>query len=914
MRLFCWTMILGLAAAPASAVAAQSLSVGEVAGDDGEPSVPAARAVLRSGGIHVDGYIVEEAWADAIPVTRFVQREPMEGVPADHPTEVRVLYDADAIYIAARMFDPEPGRIGDQLVRRDGWGAYDYFELSLDPNNDRRTGYRFRVSAAGVQRDVYLYDDVREDDAWDAVWQSAVQRDSAGWSAELRIPLSQLRYDAADSTQSWGVNFARRRLVSNELSEFALESRMRHGKVSVFGRLDGLHLPAGSRRIEVRPYTLASARTGPAAVGDPFFDGSDIGSRAGLDLRYGLGASYTLDVTVNPDFGQVEVDPAVVNLSAFETFFQEKRPFFVEDAQIFDFSLSGRSNRLFYSRRIGRAPHGSAPSGAQFSQVPAQTNILGAAKLTGRTPGGLSVGALAAVTGRESGLAYDTLSGRSEFVAEPRSQYGAVRVQQDFRDGASQIGAIATLANRELPSDGSFDFLTSHAYSAGIDFEHNWGGSRSRDWALYGFIAGSSIHGSPQALLRVQRASNHYFQRPDATRLTLDSTMTSMQGFNWRLQFERRSAKHWTGGVWLAEVTPGFEVNDLGFSSSGERLDGGARISYQEIRPGRVFRDYRVNFFTFHNFRHEALDDPFSLESWKGAHKRGSFNLSGNLEFLNYWGIDFRSSYSPEMLSDVATRGGPVMVEPGSWSLTVGANTDRRKTLAVQPSFTYRKRLLGGYQFSGDIELAFRPAPSWEIELRPQYGAELEPAQYVTSVADVAYASTFGQRYLFADLERRSVSLESRVNVAFSPTLTLQLFAQPLISSGNYLTYKQLVAPRTFDFDILSEGEAMNGGDGISCANGRICMDGGRRFVDFDADGDTDLSFSDRDFNIRSLKMNLVLRWEYRPGSTVYLVWQQSRSNRENVGTFDFGRDLDRLWNIEPENLFILKLTYWLGL
>jgi hypothetical protein len=882
--------------------------------EDSEPPVPGAHAVFRVGDISIDGQIIESAWLGATPISRFVQGEPIEGAPADYPIEVRVLYDASAIYVAAAMFDPEPERIGDQLVRRDEWGAYDYFELSLDPNNDRRTGYRFRVSAAGVQRDVYMYDDVREDDAWDAVWESAVGRDSTGWAVELRIPLSQLRFTPGDSIQSWGVNFSRRRLVSNEVTYFALESRVNHGKVSVFGRLNGLELSSGARRIEIRPYALTNARTAPSVAGDPFFDGSQLGTRAGVDMRFGLGAAYTLDVTVNPDFGQVEVDPAVVNLSAFETFFEEKRPFFVEDAQIFDFRLSGRSNSLFYSRRVGRTPHGSAPSESEFSQIPGQTNILGAAKLTGRTPTGLSLGALAAVTGREVGLAYDQSAGQSEFTVEPRSQYAAVRVQQDFRKGASQVGAIVTLTNRELPGDGSFNFLTSNGYSAGIDFEHNWGGPRSRNWALNGFVAGSSIHGSTDALLRVQRKSNHYFQRPDATRTSLDSTMTSMQGLNWRLQFERRSAKHWTGSVWLAQVTPGFEVNDLGFSSSGERLDGGARVGYQEINPGSLFRSYRFTFFTYHNFRHEALDDLFSLNSWRQAHKRGSFTGHANFEFLNYWSVNLRSSYSPEMQSDVATRGGPVLVDPASWSLTVGGNTDRRKRIAVEPSVTYEKRFLGGYQFRSNVELSLRPAPSWEIELQPEYSAELEPAQYVTSVSDDSYLPTFGRRYLFSDLKRRSFSLETRVNMAFSPTLTLQLFAQPLISSGDYLTYKQLETPRTFDFDVFSEGTAVAGGEDVICTDGRTCFEEGRRHVDFDADGTTDFSFSDRDFNIRSLRMNMVLRWEYRPGSTIFLVWQQSRNSRENTGTFDFDRDLGTLWGLEPENLFIVKFSYWLGL
>jgi len=906
------TYLLSFAVVPA---AAQIDGNGTFAPEEaGAPTVPRVAASRRAGDIDIDGRLMESAWQTAIPVIRFVQGEPVEGALPESRTEVRVLFDRGALYVAARMFEEDPADIRDQLVRRDENGQYDYFEVSLDPNNDRRTGYRFRVSAAGVQRDVYLYDDVREDDAWDGVWDSAVQRDSLGWTAELRIPLSQVRYIATDSVQSWGINFTRRRLATNEITFLALESRITHGKVSVFGRLDGLQLPRGARRAELRPYVLANARTAPAVAGDPFFDGTAMGTRAGLDMKLGLGASHTLDVTVNPDFGQVEVDPAVINLSAFETFFREKRPFFVEDAQVFDFSLSGRQNTLFYSRRIGREPHGSAPSEVEFTNIPTQTSILGAAKLTGRTASGFSAGALAALTGRESGYGYEEIAGHTEFTVEPRSQYGAVRLQQDFRDGGTQVGTIFTATNRELPGDGSFDYLTSNAYSLGLDFEHSWGGSRSRDWALWGYAAGTLIKGSPTALLRVQQASNHYFQRPDATRFSLDSSATSLSGVDWRLQFERRSAEHWTGAVWLGEITPGFEVNDLGFSNSSERMDLGARIEYQEIAPGAVFRNYRISFSTFHNFRHEALDDIGSWASWKRAHRSGAVSVNANVEFLNYWGLNLRSFYSPQSMSDVSTRGGPLMTDPATTSLSLGGNTDRRKAVALRPSVSYEKRHLGGYQWRTGLELSLRPMPSWEIQLEPRYSVQLDPAQYVSATDDAGYDPTYGRRYLFSDLERRSFSVETRLNMAFSPTLTLQLFAQPLLSSGDYLTYKQLARAESFDFDVFAEGDAVTVDDEVSCSGGRTCVSEGRRYVDFDGDGNTDHSFSDRDFNFRSLRLNAVLRWEFRPGSTVFLVWQQNRSNRENVGSFDIGRDVSRLWGAESENTFIVKFTYWLGL
>ncbi len=606
----------------------------------------------------------------------------------------------------------------------------------------------------------------------------------------------------------------------------------------------------------------------------------------------------------------------MINLSAFETFFPEKRPFFVEDAQVLDFTLSGRSDRLFYSRRVGRDPHGGASSDFDYEDVPGQTTILSAAKLTGRTTSGLSVGVLAALTGKETGSAFDATNDVTErFTVEPRSQYGVARVQQDFRKGATQVGAIVTGLNRELPPDGTFGFLPSNAYSFGVDFEHSWGGPGSRDWAFQGYAAGSRVEGSEEALLRIQRSSNHYFQRPDATRFAIDSTATSMSGVAWRVQFERRSARHWTGGVWLAESTPGFEINDLGFSRSSERFDGGARISYREIRPGSLFRSYRINFFTFHNWRHEALDDAFSLSSWSRARKSGSFVLSTDFTLLNYWSVNLRGSFAPRTLSDGATRGGPLMTDPAGASVNLTVRTDRRAPLFLEPKLEYRTQAQdAGHEFETGMKVTIRPAPSWELQIEPQFTSQRTAAQYVTGTDDPTYTATYGRRYVFGDLERRSFSVQTRVDVAFTPLLTLQLFAQPLISSGNYVTYKQLAQAETFDFDTFEEGTVATVNDETTCTGGRSCLDGETRFLDFDGDGDADISFGERDFNIRSLRLNAVLRWEYRPGSTVFLVWQQSRRQQLVDGSFDLGRDFSDLFRLDSDNTFILKFNYWIGL
>jgi hypothetical protein len=858
---------------------------------------------------------MEEAWRAAPIASGFVQREPIEGNPSEEQTEVRIVLDDRAVYVAARLYDSEPETIARQLVRRDGFGQFDYFEVAFDPNLDRRTGYRFRVSAANVQRDEYLYDDGENDDAWNAVWESAVQVDSLGWTVELRIPLSQMLYEASDDEQIWGVNFARRRVRTNEETELALVSRLQQGEVSQFGRLQGVLIPRAARRLEFRPYALGSAYAGPTEQGNPFATGSDLGARAGLDLRYGLGAQFSLNATINPDFGQVEADPAVINLTAFEVFFDERRPFFVEDAQLYDFSLSGgRDNKVFYSRRVGRRPHGDAPEGAAFEDVPEAATILGAAKITGRTSSGLSVGGLAAITDEEAGQAFFADSGAARsFLAEPRTAYGVLRLQQDFNGGASTIGLLGTVLSRGLPSDGSFDFLPRSAFGVGVDWEHQW---NDRTWAFSGYVAGSHIRGDSTAMIRVQESSNHRFQRPDSRWVQMDSTATSMTGIDWRMTLEKRRGRHWTGGVWAAQVTPGFEINDLGFSRRQEVLDGGFRIGYQEIQPGSTFRSYEASFFTVHNWSHDALQDPWSLDSWQSAHVRGSFNLRGELELLNYWQFDGRLSLRPTLMDRNATRGGPLMLGPRSFETSVGLRTDRRNRFNVRPNVSYEWAELGaGSRLQIGMEMEFRPTSHVEIEFEPEWSSSADGAQYVATADTLPFDPTFGPRYLFADLDRQEVSLQTRVNVVFSPVLSLQLYAQPLLSSGSYATYKQFLKPQTFGFDTFQEGthEVVGGSDG--CVGGRTCVDANNeRYVDFDSDGRADYSFTDQNFNVRSLVGNVVLRWEYRPGSTIFLVWQRRQGEEVSAGNFDFGRDIAALFNAPAENVFMIKVNYWLGL
>lgn len=846
--------------------------------------------------IRVDGRLDEEVWQVAPSYSDWVQKEPDEGAPAINDTQVWLLYDDEALYVGVINHDDAPGSIARNMARRDAVysGRSDYFEVMIDPNGDQLTAYRFRVTAGGVQTDRYLYADDQEDAAWDAVYESPVTVDERGWISEFRIPLSQIRYETADTAQTWGIQFGRRRATDNELTRFSFVSNLRPGRVSQFGRVTGLVLNGRPGRFEAQPYVVSQARIGPATPGDPFFDGSDAEVRAGLDVSYGLGTAFTLDATINPDFGQVEADPAVVNLTAFETFFREQRPFFVQDARVFDFNLSGGSNALFYSRRVGRSPDGGDSRGADFDDVPASTSILGAAKLTGRTNGGLSLGALVAVTQAEQGRAYFSEEDRFEdFPAEPRATYGVIRAQQDFREGQSRIGGIFTAMRRQLPESGVFDDLPRSAFSIGVDFEHSWG---DREWALWGFLAGSHVLGDSTAIDRVQRASNHYRQRPDLAWSSYDPSATSMTGADWRLQFERRVGK-WTGAVWLAEITSGFEINDLGFSTSPERLDGGFRVGYQQIRPNGLFRNSSVALSTFHNFSHEVLREAIS---WGDAHTSGTVRLNGSAEFLNFWTGNASISYTPDLMSRTATRGGPRMRSPGSVSFSLGMGTDNRELLFIQPSVSVtRGRNGSGDSFSAGVGVTLQPSTRLLLTLQPSYEASTEGAQFVTSSSALPHGPTYGTRYVFADLERRDLSMVSRVNMTFTPKLSLELFAQPLITSADFVRYKQLSAPESFLFDVLEEGSG-------------TYVDGTTRYLDFDRDGLPEAQFSDRDFNLRSLRSTAVLRWEYRPGSEIFLVWQRNQSDRARIGDFDFGRDTGALFGAPADNRFIVKVNYWL--
>ncbi len=442
---------------------------------------------------------------------------------------------------------------------------------------------------------------------------------------------------------------------------------------------------------------------------------------------------------------------------------------------------------------------------------------------------------------------------------------------------------------------------------------HRWG---DREWALIGFFAASHVRGDTAAIARVQNDPTHYFSRPDSKWVEFDPTSTHLTGVEWRLRFERQRGQHWTGAAWVGEVSPEVAVNDVGFTRDPESLNLGGQINYREIQPGTVLRSYGLSLYTTRDWSHDALNDPWSTRSWRRAQYQARFRFNVDLEFLNFWRLRPYVGYFPASRSVTQTRGGPVMKVPTYWESRLSLSTDLRNPVSFQPTVSYNNYTNGsGHLWSAEIRTAVRPRSNWEIQITPSFTHQRDNTQYATSSAAVPFELTFGRRYIFADVDRRELAMEARMELAFSPNLTLQLFAQPLIASGEFLSYKQLVQARAFEFDRFEEGTLVETPAGVTCQGGRSCENEAHiRYVDFDGDGSADHSFRDQDFSVRSLIINAVLRWEFRGGSRLFLVWQRFQDERVAVGNFSFDRDLRALFGAPTENVLSVKVDYWIGL
>ena len=856
-------------------------------------AVPASERVVlarkAAEAVRVDGRLTEAVWQGA-GAGDFIQRNPLDGKPASERTEVWVAFDEKALYVAARMHDAEPAKIVSLLGRRDDALDSDWFSFAIDPYFDRRSGYQFSVNPAGSIIDMTLYNDEWNDSTWDGVWESATRIDDQGWTVEMRIPYDQLRFTAC-SEYIWGVNFKRTIQRKNEQDYYSWVPKEENGYVSRFARLTGVRDIRPGRHFEAIPYTVGKLAFSPREAGNPFRTGSDLFASVGLDLKYGLKSNLTLDLSLNPDFGQVEVDPAEVNLSVFETYYSEKRPFFIEGANIFAFGNGGANHNFgfnwgnpefFYSRRVGQPPQGSV-SGEGYALYPETTTILGAAKLSGKMAGNWNIGFLNAVTAREH-AALDNAGSRSSQEVEPFSDYSVLRIQKDFHQGKQGLGLIATGVFRDLDDPGLQEVLGRQALALGADGWLQLG--KTQDWALTGWLGATRVAGSRDYILGLQQSPLHYFQRPDADHVSLHPEATSLSGWAGRLALNKQKGNMIFNAA-LGAVSPGFEANDLGFQWRGDYVNAHLVTGYNWLHPGKVFRSATVM---------AALARGWDFGG-NAIMKNYFLFLYG--DFLNYWGGSLQMGYVDASFDKEASRGGPLLrLPPGGW-LEFEAYSDSRQPLVFSLNGEMSRRQDGTREFGIGPQLRWKPRSNVSLSIHPEVEFLNSYRQWVANVDDALNAATYGRRYVFAYLNEKVLSAEIRLNWIFSPKISLQAYLQPLIAVGKYAEFKELARPATYSFNYYGRNGSTidKNQDGYT-----VDPDGAGPAAEF--------AFVDPDFNFKSLRGTVVFRWEYRPGSTFYLVWTQNRQDFANPGDLDFGRDLGDLIAAKGDNIFMLKATY----
>jgi hypothetical protein len=835
----------------------------------------------------IDGKLDDPVWEKAEWGSEFIQREPYEGAKPTQATAFKIVYDDKAIYVAIKAYDLEPEKIERRVSRRDDIEG-DQVDITLDSYHDLRTGFNFSVNAAGVKSDRILTNDENNDwhpdMSWDPIWEVATSGDSNGWVAEMRIPFSQLRFGNADE-QVWGLQVTRKLFRQDERSTWQQIPKSAPGWVHRFGELRGITGIKPPRQIEIMPYSVARHQTYRRLEENPFSTGRKSSLLGGLDGKIGVTHDLTLNFTVNPDFGQVEADPSVVNLTAFETYYQEKRPFFVEGRNIFSFGLmsgdgDNSSDNLFYSRRIGRVPQ-YYPDTDGYVRTPEATTILGAFKLTGKTRSGLSVGLLESVTSRETASVYSGGLFQNQAV-EPLTNYFGLRLQKDYSEGSTIIGGMMTAVNRNL-KDETLSFLHDSAYTGGLDFYHAW---RNKTYFVSLKTIFSRVHGSPEAILETQESPLRYYQRPDAKHLKLDPTRTSLFGHGGTFEIGKQGGGHFSFVGGLNWRSPGLELNDMGYLRQADDIMEFVWAGYSVWKPFSIFREAQINV------------NQWAGWNFGGIHTYTGGNVNLNASFKNYWSAGLGINRNGNALSASALRGGPMLAVSGAWNIWTFLETDMRKKVRFESMISTYDRDNGDQrrrQFG--LGITINTSKALNLSIMPSWSTVRQELQYIDTPSYQGEA-----RYLFGRIDQKTLGVTFRLNYSLSPELSVQLYGQPFIASGQYSRYKRITNPGTRSYadryHVFTGGEI--GYDAPSETFG----------VDENSDGVVDYAFSNPNFNVLEFRSNLVIRWEYVPGSALYVVWSQGRDGYRPIGDFSFGRDLSDLFDVHPQNVFLVKFSY----
>lgn len=845
-----------------------------------EKKVYTTQSIGNSGTITLDGIIDEETWNKVEWATDYVENQPDNGTAPTEQTKFKVLYDDKNLYMAFKCYDAAPDKIVKRLSRRDGFEG-DWVEVNLDSYNDDRTGFSFTITAAGVKGDEFISDNGNNwDGSWNPIWYAKTQIDAEGWTAEIRVPLSQLRFGAAEE-QVWGIQSTRRYFRNEERSLWQPVLPNSPGWVSEFGELRGLKGLKPQKQLEIQPYTLLQQDLYKKEPGNPFQDGSDTKFTGGIDAKIGITNDLTVDLTINPDFGQVDADPGAISLDGFEIFFQERRPFFVENKNIFDFRFGGGFDNIFFSRRIGRSPQGSADSEvSKYVDQPDNSTILGAAKFSGKTQNGWSLGFLQSVTAKEYADVINEDDSEVETLVEPLTSYSVLRTQKDFNDKNSYVGFISTFTYRDL--EDNLSFLREKAFTGGADFRHNWNG---RKFHVLGDIVFSNVSGSPEAIEATQRSITHLFQRVDAGHVEVDPTKTSLSGTGGKLQFGKSGGGNWRytlGGTWRS---PELELNDIGFLRQADEIRQYSNVRRLFNKPTSWYR--QMNF---------SLDQ-FTSFDFDGNYNRIQYEIGGNINYKNNWWSDFGAAHKPRIYSNTVLRGGPRWrwSDENFWYFFSG--TDRNKKLSMTLGYVNSRAAQNNFSLDKyEIRFRYQPLDALSFSLETEYESNPNKTQYVTQ-QDFNGAT----RYITSEIDQEILSATFRVDYTINPNLTVQYYGQPFIARGKYS-----------NFNFVDNPVAKELNDRVTMLNdNQVTFTDNEYFIDENLDGTTDYSFDDPDFAFVQFRSNLVIRWEYIPGSEIFFVWSQGITSDEGDSMNSFDTIIDnQIFRQQPQNTFLIKATY----
>ena len=835
----------------------------------------------------IDGLLDDAVWNIVDWTGDYIEFQPDENTPPSYQTKFKIVYDSKNLYIGVRCYDAEPDEIVRRLSRRDGFDG-DWVEFNIDSYHDKRSAFSFTVTAAGVKGDEFISNNGNNwDGSWNPIWYTKTNIDGEGWTAEIRIPLSQRKFAGSDN-QVWGLQSTGRFFRAEERSLWQRKPIDQPGWVSEFGELHGLKNIEPQKQLEIQPYTVTSGETYEAEAGNPFRDGNESDITFGLDAKIGITNDLTLDFTVNPDFGQVEADPSAIALDGFQIFFREQRPFFVENKNIFDFRVSqseagntfGQDN-VFYSRRIGRSPQGFPNTAdGEFVDQPDNTPIIGAAKFSGKTQDGWAIGVLESVTAKRYATIVDPEGGRRREMVEPLTNYFVGRLQKDFNDRNSYIGGVFTATNRDNLTE-NLDFLHRSAFTGGLDFKHQW---NNRDWYFGGNIIMSHVKGSESAIQNTQESITHLFQRVDADHVDVDADRTELTGTGGNLQIGKIGNGHWrfeSGATWRS---PELELNDIGFQRQADDIRHYTWVGYQTLKPDSTFRRVGINY------------NHWSAWDFGGNHNYLQFNTNSWQNWANNWFTNLGVNIAPIQYSNFALRGGPRLRQSPWMSFWNGINTDNRKKVRFNIFHNGRRALDNSFNsYFIRAGVTYQPVNAIRVSAFPSFNINNDKLQYVSNLE-----ANGNPVYLNGEIEQRTLSMSFRLNYTINPNLTIQYWGQPFISRGRYSNFKSITDPlaRRFEDRFMQYGDV------------RISLVDGTYNVDDDLDGDTDFSFGNPDFSFVQFRSNLVIRWEYIPGSEIFLVWSQDVSQSGDPSEGLFTSLGDNIFGQKPQNIFLLKATY----